>query len=197
MVYTPTTPVLSSISVSYDPKECSAASTACERMSYSRSQCLLTGKTSDTSAYSSCLCDPAILSLEYSCRVLGNVSCLQVPAHLDQMTGYSYCDNINEVLTVPESLVSFHHSQDNSISSTSVDICPQTASLGTGTTNRAPYFTAPTTTASQAGTTFPSSPAETNPAASNGARFVGVDRSQTLKTLLILAIACPWLVLAL
>jgi hypothetical protein len=197
VIYTPTTPILSSITVSYDPDACPAASTACGQMDYSRSQCLLTGHTSDTTAFSSCLCNPAILSLEYTCSVLGNVSCLQVPAHLDSMTGYSYCNNINDVLTIPESLVGFLHRNLLKITSRqSTDLCPQTASLGPGTTNRATYFTPPTTTATQAGTTFPAGAGETSPAASNSASSMAIDLIQKSGRLRFLVSVCLPLLLA-
>ena len=113
--YTPTTPVLSSITAPYDVSYCLTASSACYSMTASRSGCT----QSDMASASSCLCAPAVLSLEYTCSVLGNVSCVQVPAHLDQMSGWSYCtNNIEQVLTIPPSL---------------------TASLGSGTTIRLTY----------------------------------------------------------
>ena len=109
--YTPTTPVLSPITAPYNEFYCLTASSACYSMTASRSGCT----QSDVASASSCLCAPAVLSLEYTCSVLGNVSCIQVPAHLDQMSGWSYCNDIEQVLTIPPSL---------------------TASLGLGTTIR-------------------------------------------------------------
>lgn len=200
VLYHPTTPVLSSITVTYDANACPAASTACLQMFYSRSQCQLTGQIDDITAQSSCLCAPAVLSLEYTCSVLGNVSCLQIPAHLESMTGYSYCSNIRQVLTVPQSLVSSEPSSltfDKARLGTSESLTePQTASLGPGTTNRETYYTPPSTTASQAPTNFPSGPSATSPSSANNAPSGAVIHFLLQDAGLTVAIILLWTVLA-
>lgn len=118
--YSPTTPIISSITAPYSPSYCRTASSACYSMIVSRNRCTGDGSDSDSNllSVSSCLCAPEVLSMEFTCSVLGNVSCIQIPGHLDQMSGYRYCSNINQVLTLEPSL---------------------TASLRSETTVRIPY----------------------------------------------------------
>lgn len=77
-------------------------------MSNSRFSCYYKWHTGEpTTSVSSCLCAPPVLSQEFTCSFLANISCAQVPAHLNHMSGWTFCDNLQDVITVPGSLVSF------------------------------------------------------------------------------------------
>ena len=106
--YSPTSPLWTSITAPYDLAYCTTVQDACTSMSYSRSSCFLKYRSGDpTTSVSRCLCSPPVISQEFTCSFLQNVSCAQVPAHLEQMSGWTYCDNLEDVLTVPASLVSW------------------------------------------------------------------------------------------
>lgn len=106
VIYTPTTPILSPITASYNLDYCTTAKDACLSMAYTRSSCYLAYQSNSAlTPYRSCMCAPPVLSQEFTCSFLANISCAQVPAHLDHMSGWTFCDNFEQVLTVPPSLV--------------------------------------------------------------------------------------------
>lgn len=107
--YSPTTPVLSSITASYDVNVCRTVDLECESLTRERVACTQTYVEGQEAVLTSCLCAPPVLSLAYSCSVLGNVSCIQAPAHLTQMAEYGHCANLMNVLTIPDSVVSNLH----------------------------------------------------------------------------------------
>jgi hypothetical protein len=91
-----TTPVVSPIIVSADPKFCAITLfSACQSASVSLDEC--------DSSYSgqnffSCACEPAMLSLHYTCEFLGNISCFHSPAALTNMPDYTFCTDLVSVL---------------------------------------------------------------------------------------------------
>lgn len=126
--YTPTSPQYSSITAPYDLNYCLTAQAACTQMSASRSQCALEYNSGDpTTSVSSCLCAPPVLSLEYTCSFLQNISCAQVPAHLSQIAGWTFCENLPDVLTVPASVVSSFagHRSRSTVALPSLRVCPR------------------------------------------------------------------------
>ena len=117
--HTPTLAPLSSITAPYEVGFCSTAKAACRAMSGSRSLCAIDYTSGEpTTSVSDCLCAPPVLSLEYTCSFLGNISCIQVPAHFTSMSGWTYCDNFADVLTVPPSVVSPSQSSKKRANST-------------------------------------------------------------------------------
>lgn len=95
--FTPTTPPLSSITAPYNGDYCTTAFSSCVSVSYELGQCQLS-YGSIGSTVLSCLCQPKILSLEYTCEFLGNISCQQMSAALTNMAAYPYCTNLLSVL---------------------------------------------------------------------------------------------------
>ncbi len=56
-------------------------------------------------ALSSCFCQPSILSLQYTCGVVGNVSCEFTSAEFTNLPAYALCKNLYSVLgTLPPSV---------------------------------------------------------------------------------------------
>lgn len=106
LAYTPTTPVQSSITASYSTQACSSAKASCSQLTNARVSCTQNFQSGNEASLTSCLCQPGLLTLAYGCSVLGNVSCIQVPAYLTQMAEYGHCSNLQQVLTIPASLVS-------------------------------------------------------------------------------------------
>lgn len=109
LAYTPTTPVQSSITVSYSTQACSSAKASCSKLTNVRVSCTQNFQSGQEASLTSCLCQPALLTLAYGCSVLGNISCIQIPAQLTQMAEYGHCSNLQQVLTIPTSLVSSPH----------------------------------------------------------------------------------------
>jgi hypothetical protein len=95
ITFSPTTPALSSITVPYDPKFCNTVLSSCARASISAAGCdgSYTGQQ-----YSSCICQPPLFSLQYTCEFLGNTSCLLTTAALTGMAAYGLCPNLVDVL---------------------------------------------------------------------------------------------------
>jgi hypothetical protein len=97
--FSPTTPAVSSITASFIPSNCLAAEAACASAAAGNSACSVSyaGK-SQTESFSSCLCQPSILSQEYTCAFLGNMSCQQTSAALSNMAEYSFYSNLVSVV---------------------------------------------------------------------------------------------------
>ena len=105
--YTPTTPVISSITASYNVNYCLTVDQNCESLTQQRGICTNEyDQSSAAASLTSCLCQPPLLTLAYDCSILGNVSCIQVPAALSNMAEYGHCSNLNAVLNLPPSVVS-------------------------------------------------------------------------------------------
>jgi hypothetical protein len=90
-----TTPPLSSITVSEKLDFCVTAFSSCDGFSVSVDQCSLSYSGQN---FFSCLCQPKILSLEYTCEFLGNTSCQLSSAALTNLELYPYCSNLVSVL---------------------------------------------------------------------------------------------------
>jgi hypothetical protein len=98
ITFSPTTPVLSSLTATYDEQYCTSAASACQDGEAGLQACSISYLGKDVQKYSSCYCAPSLLSAEYTCGFLGNTSCEQIPATLTNMVQYKYCDNFLEVL---------------------------------------------------------------------------------------------------
>ncbi|KAN0089840.1 hypothetical protein V8E51_018419 [Hyaloscypha variabilis] len=92
---TVTTPPLSQITENY-LATCQAEQDACSTMQLLQDNCD-NSFTEANAAYTSCLCQPRWLSLDYTCEFEGNRSCLGVPATLSNMIGYD-CPNFQDVI---------------------------------------------------------------------------------------------------
>lgn len=97
ITYSPTTPVLSTVTATYDVQYCTTAASACQDGLDALQSCSI-NYLGQAQQYSSCYCQPSLLSAEYTCGFLGNVSCEQIPATLTNMVQYRYCTNFMEVL---------------------------------------------------------------------------------------------------
>lgn len=137
------------------------AQEACFSMSNSRFSCYNKWQTGEpTTSLSQCLCSAPVLSQEFTCSFLANISCAQVPAHFDRMCGWTFCDNLQDVITVPSSLVSMHtRDQSHSLS----------LSLGDGTTTRWTYYTPTASSTTALSSITYQQPSETAPAGNTGA----------------------------
>ncbi|KIW13498.1 hypothetical protein PV08_08686 [Exophiala spinifera] len=98
ITFSPTTPVLSTLTSTYDVGYCTTAQSACAVEEVALSSCSVNYLGKDDQKFSSCFCAPSFLSAQYTCGFLGNVSCQQVPATLTNLVGYSYCSNFMSVL---------------------------------------------------------------------------------------------------
>lgn len=98
VTFAPTTPPLSTLATTYDEQFCTSAAQACQVGEQALSSCSISYLGKDDKAYNSCACAPPVLSAQYTCGFLGNVSCLQVPATLTNLVQYTYCDNFLSVL---------------------------------------------------------------------------------------------------
>jgi hypothetical protein len=103
ITFSPTTPVLSTVTATYDDQYCTTAAAACDRDKTALEACSISYLGQDATKYSSCFCAPPVLSDAYTCGFLGNVSCRQVPATLTNLVEYTYCDNFMSVLGGAES----------------------------------------------------------------------------------------------
>jgi hypothetical protein len=93
ITFTPTTPVASTLSVSYDQQYCTTAASACQEQDNNLQSCSISYLGKDVAKFSSCFCDPPVLSAAFTCGFLGNVSCNAVPATLSNFVQYTACDN--------------------------------------------------------------------------------------------------------
>lgn len=99
LTFSLTTPLVSNIITSFQKDFCNTAASACDSGLLSQSECSETyAGHGSTSAFSSCLCEPKLLSLAYTCNVLGNVSCLITPGAVTNMAQYKLCTNLLEVV---------------------------------------------------------------------------------------------------
>ena len=92
-----TTPVVTSLTATYNDDFCSAAGSACASEADLISQCSLSHTTLGAQ-FSSCYCQPELLSLQYTCEYLLNTSCFGEPAALTDIPAYNFCDNAASVL---------------------------------------------------------------------------------------------------
>jgi hypothetical protein len=93
ITFTPTTPAASTLSASYDQQYCTTAASACQDQDNALQSCSISYLGKDTAKFSSCFCDPPVLSAAFTCGYLGNVSCAAAPATLSNFVQYTACDN--------------------------------------------------------------------------------------------------------
>lgn len=96
ITFSPTTPVVTSLTATYNQDFCSAAGSACASELDLATQCSLS--YTNFGAFSSCYCQPEMLSLQYTCQYQRNTSCFGEPAALTNIVAYSFCDNAASVL---------------------------------------------------------------------------------------------------
>ena len=97
LTYSPTTPALSSVATTYDVQYCTTAASACQAGLDAIQSCSI-NYLGQPQPYSSCNCQPSLLSAEYTCGFLGNVSCEQIPGTLTNLAQYNLCTNFMQVL---------------------------------------------------------------------------------------------------
>lgn len=96
ITFSPTTPVLSTLSRTINPDVCTSAYSSCASMSYEIEQCSSSFPSSSAiKSQISCACDTKILSLAYQCEYVGNVSCQMMSAELTNVFGYSLCSDFS------------------------------------------------------------------------------------------------------
>lgn len=96
ITFSPTTPAVSAINTSYDALCGNAIEEDCTTAQIILEQC--SNSHTDNVLFTSCLCQPQFLSLDYTCEFLGNTSCLGVPATLSSLAGYQICPNFGEII---------------------------------------------------------------------------------------------------
>lgn len=96
ITFTPTTPLVSMPTTTWTPQGCLDVNNACESAKASVDAC--SPYISDVTRFSSCTCQPNILTLDYSCFYRGNISCYGNAATLSNMFDYSWCDNFQSVI---------------------------------------------------------------------------------------------------
>lgn len=96
--FSPTTPILSSLTTTYDAEFCTSVASMCQVGEVELQSCSISYLGKDIQKWSSCYCAPSLLSAEYSCNFIANISCLATPATLTDMEQYGYCDNFLSVL---------------------------------------------------------------------------------------------------
>ncbi|KIW95337.1 uncharacterized protein Z519_03921 [Cladophialophora bantiana CBS 173.52] len=143
--FAPTTPVLSTITSTYDVDSCSKAIEACIGRSQEIEACTYTYGSTDP-GFSSCYCQPKILSLAYSCEILGHGSCREIPATVTNLAQYSICPNFCDVLdcndtkkTISSSSATINtkvtgSADDNTVTITSPPPRPATTTMSSVTT---------------------------------------------------------------
>jgi hypothetical protein len=93
--FAPTTPSISSITTYYDYNNlCDGEACATAKLLFDS----CAGTFTDDARYTSCICAPSFLTLDYSCEYLGNTSCEGIPATLSNLIGYG-CSNFPAVLS--------------------------------------------------------------------------------------------------
>jgi hypothetical protein len=97
ITFSPTTPVVTSLTATYNQDFCNTAGSACASGLDLTSQCSLS-YTSLGAQFSSCICQPELLSLQYTCLYQVNTSCFGEPATLTNLPAYKLCDNAASVL---------------------------------------------------------------------------------------------------
>lgn len=105
VTFSPTTPPLSTITSTYDVGLCVTARDKCLSRSQEINDCIYSYGATDT-RFSSCYCQPKLLSLAYTCEVVGNASCLELPATVTNLGPYQICTNFCEVLDCGQTNVS-------------------------------------------------------------------------------------------
>ena len=95
ITFTPTTAPISTIVRTWDPDVCTTAHSACDKQNALISSC---SDHSKGTAFFPCVCQPSILSLQYTCEFIGNVSCLLTSAATTNMAAYHFCSNLPAVL---------------------------------------------------------------------------------------------------
>jgi len=97
--FSPTTPQLSSIVHSVNPNECTTVFSACNAALAIISSCSL----HSASQFGSCVCQPSMIAVEYTCEYIGNISCAHRSAALSDLDAYKSCSNFAAVLaSMPE-----------------------------------------------------------------------------------------------
>jgi len=92
--FSPTTPQLSSIVHSVNPDECTTVFSACNAALAILTSCSLYS----ASQFGSCVCQPSMIAVEYTCEYIGNISCAHRSAALSDLDAYQSCSNFAAVL---------------------------------------------------------------------------------------------------
>ena len=97
ITFSPTTPVVTSLTATDNNQDfCNTVGSACASGIDLASQCSLS--YTSLGAFSSCYCQPELLSLQYTCLYQANTSCFGEPAALTNIPAYNFCDNAASVL---------------------------------------------------------------------------------------------------
>jgi hypothetical protein len=96
ITFSPTTIPLSTLTTTWSQGDCEEMITACASALASIDKC--STDQSDITSLSSCLCTPDIMSWDYTCSYLGNISCYETGATLSELPEYSLCENFAEVI---------------------------------------------------------------------------------------------------
>jgi hypothetical protein len=97
ITFSPSTPAVSTLSTTNDPNFCTTAYSACQSHLNSQGECSLSDPKLGPE-FSTCFCQPELLSLAYTCVYMGNLTCQGEPAALTNIPGYNFCRNAPSVL---------------------------------------------------------------------------------------------------
>ncbi|KAH8898272.1 hypothetical protein GQ53DRAFT_415420 [Thozetella sp. PMI_491] len=96
ITYTPTTPVLSEVTSSFDDAFCNTVvKSACGAATVALDKC---DTILDESLLSECVCQPSILRYDYTCEYMGNITCFSTAAALSNLFLSSACANFDSVI---------------------------------------------------------------------------------------------------
>jgi hypothetical protein len=114
ITFSPTTPVLSTLSVTANPDFCTSLFSSCASASYEIEECSSSFPSpSAIISQISCVCNTKILSLAYQCEYVNNASCQLTSATLSNVFGYSFCSNFGSYFaTATVSLTNIASSSD-------------------------------------------------------------------------------------
>jgi len=96
--FSPTTPSLSTVTppASLDINFCTEVVSACQKADASMTACSMSNP--NPVDHSSCLCQPGLIHLAYTCEVLAKTSCLHSPAAITDLELYTLCSQLPAVL---------------------------------------------------------------------------------------------------
>jgi hypothetical protein len=89
ITYSPTTPVLTSLSLTFDPLNCLSAQSYCQDFGVLTDDCSAT--ITGSIELQSCMCQASVLDLASRCEIDGSVSCLFKTPTLTNLYSYQNC----------------------------------------------------------------------------------------------------------
>ena len=88
-----TTPIVTSLTTTWDIRECQRLQSSCMSADYETNLCSQTYLPSSSLSFISCECQPSVWSLISECQYDGNISCKRTTAAESNIYGYSFCSS--------------------------------------------------------------------------------------------------------